>query len=40
MCCRSTNDGKLYMGSDGIATTEDGEKRPIVATKIFTNREY
>ncbi len=33
-------DGKLYMASDGIATTADGEKRPIVATKIHWNGNY
>ncbi|MHA1816661.1 MAG: hypothetical protein ACTSX1_11685 [Candidatus Heimdallarchaeaceae archaeon] len=33
-------DGKLYIGSDGIATTEEGERRPIIATKIFTNKGY
>lgn len=32
--------GKLYIGSDGIATTDDGEKRPIIATKVFTNKGY
>jgi len=30
----------IYMGSDGVATTEDGEKRPIKATKIFRNGNY
>ena len=34
------SNGHLYIGSDGIATTEDGERRPIIATKIFTNKEY
>jgi len=32
--------GKLYMGSDGIATTEDGEKRPVICIKVFTNKKY
>lgn len=32
--------GDLYMGSDGIATTEQGEKRPVVCVKIFRNGEY
>jgi len=32
--------GKLYLGSDGIATTEDGERRPIICVKIFTNKDY
>jgi len=32
--------GKLYMGSDGRATTDEGEKRPIVATKLFWNNEF
>ena len=34
------NDGKIYMGSDGIATTEDGERRPIICNKMFTNKDY
>lgn len=34
------HDGKVYVASDGIATTEDGEKRPIIATKVFTNKDY
>lgn len=34
------NNGNLYMGADGIATTEDGEKRPIICHKIFTNKQY
>ena len=34
------HDGKVYVASDGIATTDDGEKRPIVANKIFTNKNY
>jgi ATP-dependent protease HslVU (ClpYQ) peptidase subunit len=34
------NNGELYMGSDGVATTDDGERRPIIATKVFTNKEY
>jgi ATP-dependent protease HslVU (ClpYQ) peptidase subunit len=34
------NNGKLYMGSDGVATTDDGEKRPILCNKIFRNKEY
>jgi ATP-dependent protease HslVU (ClpYQ) peptidase subunit len=33
-------DGKLYMGSDGIATTEDGEKRPVICFKVFRNGKY
>lgn len=33
-------DEAIYMGSDGIATTEEGEKRPIHATKIFRNGNY
>ena len=32
--------GKLYMGSDGLATTEDGERRPVICIKIFTNKNY
>jgi len=34
------NEGKIYIASDGIATTEDGERRPIIATKIFRNGNY
>lgn len=33
-------DKAIYMASDGIATTEDGEKRPIQAVKIFRNGDY
>ena len=32
--------GKIYMGADGFATTGDGEKRSIVANKLYFNREY
>jgi ATP-dependent protease HslVU (ClpYQ) peptidase subunit len=32
--------GKLYLGSDGLATTEDGERRPVICIKIFTNKDY
>lgn len=32
--------GHIYMGSDGIATTEDGDYRPIICNKIFTNGKY
>jgi len=34
------NGGHVYMGADGYATTEDGERRPIVADKIFKNKDY
>ncbi len=34
------SDGNLYMGADGIATTEDGEKRPVICNKLFTNKQY
>lgn len=34
------DNGKIFMGADGFATTEDGERRPIVANKIFRNKEY
>lgn len=34
------NNGTLYLGSDGIATTDDGEKRPIICEKIFRNGDY
>jgi len=33
-------DGKLYMGSDGRASTDTGEKRPIIATKLFWNNDF
>ncbi len=33
-------DGKLYMGSDGRASTDAGEKRPIIATKLFWNGNF
>jgi ATP-dependent protease HslVU (ClpYQ) peptidase subunit len=33
-------DGKLYMGSEGRATTDEGENRPIIATKMFWNGPY
>ena len=33
-------DKAIYMASDGIATTEDGEKRPIKAIKLFKNGDY
>jgi ATP-dependent protease HslVU (ClpYQ) peptidase subunit len=32
--------GKVYMGQDGIASTEDGDTRPIVCEKIFINKQY
>lgn len=32
--------GKLYLGADGFATTEGGERRPIICNKIFTNNKY
>jgi len=34
------DNGKIYFGADGFATTEDGERRPIVANKIFRNKDY
>ena len=33
-------DGKIFFGADGFATTEDGERRPIVCNKIFRNKKY
>ena len=33
-------DGKLYMGSEGRASTDTGEKRPIIATKLFWNGDF
>jgi len=32
--------GKLYLGAEGVASTEEGEKRPIICLKIFTNKDY
>lgn len=34
------NEGKVYIASDGIATTDDGEKRPIIVNKVFKNSKY
>jgi len=34
------DDGKIYMGADGYATTGEGERRPIVANKLFFNKDY
>ena len=33
-------DGQAYIGADGYATTEDGERKPIIARKIFTSGKY
>lgn len=33
-------DEKIYMGADGYATADDGERRPIVAEKLFFNKDY
>ena len=33
-------DGKLYIASDGIATTDEGEKRPVICIKVFKNKNY
>jgi ATP-dependent protease HslVU (ClpYQ) peptidase subunit len=32
--------GKVYMGQDGIASTEDGDTRPIICEKVFVNKQY
>lgn len=32
--------GRLYLGADGLATTEEGERRPVICIKIFTNKNY
>jgi|WetSurSiteA1Bulk_404760.scaffolds.fasta_scaffold00665_6 ATP-dependent protease HslVU (ClpYQ) peptidase subunit len=32
--------GKAYMGCDGLATTLDGEIRPVIANKIIENGPY
>lgn len=34
------HEGGVYMASDGFATTNDGEIRPIVADKIIRNKNY
>ena len=34
------DDGNVYIGADGFATTEEGERRPIVADKIIRNKHY
>jgi len=34
------HNGRIYFASDGFATTEDGERRPIVCNKIFRNKNY
>lgn len=34
------DNGKIFFGADGFATTEDGERRPIYCNKIFKNKEY
>lgn len=33
-------EGKIWFGADGFATTEDGERRPIVCNKIIKNGDY
>ena len=32
--------GKVYIASDGLATTEEGERRPVICIKVFTNKNY
>jgi ATP-dependent protease HslVU (ClpYQ) peptidase subunit len=34
------DDGKIYMGADSYATTGEGEIRPVIANKLFFNRDY
>jgi len=34
------DDGKVFLGADGFATTEEGERRPIIAKKILRNKNY
>ena len=34
------DEGDIYIGADGFATTEDGERRPIFADKILRNKSY
>ncbi len=33
-------DGHIYLGADGFATTEEGERRPIITKKIIKNKGY
>jgi len=33
-------DGHIYLGADGYATTEEGERRPIIARKLVRNKDY
>ena len=33
-------DGHVYLGADGYATTEEGERRPIIARKLIRNKGY
>jgi ATP-dependent protease HslVU (ClpYQ) peptidase subunit len=34
------DNGKIFMGADSFATTGEGERRPIIANKLFFNKEY
>ena len=34
------NKNKVYLGADSYATTVDGERRPIIANKLFRNGKY
>jgi hypothetical protein len=34
------NNGNIYMGSDGRASTLDGEIRPVITKKVFKNGKY
>jgi len=33
-------DDHIYLGADGYATTEEGERRPIITRKLLRNKEY
>ena len=33
-------DGKIYMASEGAATTAEGERRPIITRKVMWNGDY
>jgi len=33
-------DSHVYIGADGFATTDEGERRPIIANKIIRNKNY
>jgi len=34
------HEGKVYMGADGFATTDEGQRRPVDVNKIISNKNY